>query len=210
MADEPIIYPAATMHEAAGRLGALPAAIAPVHYSMRVAGPAYTVRCAPGDNLWIHHALTRAKPGEVLVVSIGSEFEYGYWGELMTVAAAAASLGGLVIDGHVRDADRLIEIGFPVFARGLCIRGTVKRPDAPGWLERPVTIGDVRVSPGDLVVGDADGLVVIERDTVAAVTAAAAQREANELRHLEQLRLGVSTVELFGLPEMIVESSQSH
>jgi 4-hydroxy-4-methyl-2-oxoglutarate aldolase len=187
----------ATLHEAAGKQGALPAAIKPVSPGMRLCGPAVTVACPPGHNLHIHHALYLAQPGDVLVVVVGGAFEYGYWGEIMTVAAQARDLGGLVIDGCVRDGARLADLGFPVFARGLCIRGTGKSP-ADGTINHPIDIGDIQIKPGDLVVGDVDGVVVLERDVIGAVVAAARRRDADEEDHMAALRNGERTVDLFG------------
>ena len=133
--------PSATVHEAGGRVGALPPAIKPMHPSMKLCGPAVTVHSPGGDNLWIHRALYVAKPGDVLVVYANDVHDYGYWGEIMSTAAQVRSLGGLVIAGGVRDIDLLERIGFPVFATGLCIRGTGKDYSAIGWLNAPVLIG---------------------------------------------------------------------
>lgn len=192
----------ATLHEAAGRVGALPSRLAPLVPTMRVRGPAFTVQCAVGDNLRIHHAMKAASAGDVLVVATASSAEYGYWGELMTVAAAAARLGGLVIDGHVRDYEQLVTIGFPIFARGRCIRGTVKHADAPGWLARPIMIGDVRIAPGDLVVGDADGVVVIDQARADEALQRSIARDQAEAVLREQLAAGGSTVDVLDLPQM--------
>lgn len=187
----------ATVHEAMGRRGALPSAIKPVAATMRVCGPAFTVDCPPMDNLSLHHAIYAAKPGDVLVVRVADHYEAGYWGEIMGVAAQARGLAGLVIDGGVRDSRELAAIGFATFSRGLCIKGTTKH--GGGRLNGPVAIGGVVVEPGDLVLGDADGVVVVPQAEGPAILAKAVQRVENEARIMEQLRGGKTTLEIYGL-----------
>lgn len=190
--------PTPTLHEAGGKIGALPSAIKPVAPAFRICGPALTVQSPPGDNLWLHRALDIARPGDVLVVSVGGAFEHGYWGEIMTTMAQVRGLGGLVIDGCVRDGALLAEIGFPVFARGLCIRGTGKDYGAIGWLNAPLLIGDIAVQAGDLVVGDGDGVVALPQARAAEVVAKALRREIDEAAILERLRAGESTMQVYG------------
>jgi 4-hydroxy-4-methyl-2-oxoglutarate aldolase len=189
----------ASVHEAAKRVGALPAAIKPVARPFRIAGPAFTVWSPPKDNLWLHRALVAARPGDVLVVYTGGFYEAGYWGEIMSTAAAHAQLGGLVIDACVRDGSLLEGIGFPVFSRGLAIQGTQKDFGALGALNRPVLIGNVVVAPGDLLIGDEDGVVCIKAEEAAEVTGAAITREEKERAILERLRAGESTLDVYGL-----------
>ena len=191
-------FPAATIHEAAGKTGALPAAIKPVSATFRLCGPAITVYSPPGDNLWIHRAIYAAQPGDVLVVHVSGAYEHGYWGEIMSTAAKVRGVAGLIIDGCVRDAVLLEQIGFPVFARGLCIRGTGKAFDAPGWINFPTLIGDVTVQAGDLVVGDADGVVCVPRARVRTVLQAAQRRVQDEAKILERLQQGESTLDVYG------------
>ena len=188
----------ATVHEAAGRLGALPSAIGPAFAGARVVGPAFPVACPPGDNLWIHRALYAAEPGDVLVVDVGGGTEFGYWGEILSTAAIERGLAGLVINGGVRDRDALAALGLPVFSAGLCIRGTGKHFAGAGSLGAPVRIGEVFVNRGDLVVGDADGVVVIRRADVEAVLESAAEREAKEAELMRRIRAGERTVDLYG------------
>lgn len=188
---------AATLHEAAGRIGVLPPVIKPVARGMRVAGPAVTVHSPGGDNLWLHRAIYVAAPGDVLVVHVSGAVDYGYWGEIMATAAQARGLAGLVIDGCVRDADLLEQIGFPVFAAGLCIRGTGKDHGARGWIGHPLRLGDVTVAAGDLIVGDRDGLVAIPRERAAEVLAASEAREAKEADVMQRLRAGERTLEIY-------------
>ena len=166
--------------------------------SFRLSGPALTVHSPGGDNLWLHRALEIARPGDVLVVHASGVFEHGYWGEIMTTAAKVKGLGGTVIDGCVRDGVLLEEIGFPVFARGLCIRRTGKDYGAIGWLNEPVLIGDVSVAAGDTVVGDADGVVVLARERAEAVVAKARQRELDEAAILARVQAGESTMQIYG------------
>jgi 4-hydroxy-4-methyl-2-oxoglutarate aldolase len=194
---EAMRFGAATLHEAAGRIGALPAAIKPVNPLMRLAGPAFTVHSPPFDNLWIHRALYRAKPGDILVVHVGDGFEAGYWGDILNAAAIARDLGGLVIDGGVRDTAGIGEDRFPIFARQACIRGTGKDREAIAWLDQPVRIGDVIVNPGDLVVGDRDGVVALPAASVAATLVASAAREADEAAKIERIRAGARTIDLY-------------
>jgi 4-hydroxy-4-methyl-2-oxoglutarate aldolase len=189
---------AATLHEASGQRGALPSAIKPITSTMRVAGPAFPVATAPGNNLWIHRALPAAAPGDVLVVVTSGHYEAGYWGDIMTVAALEREIAGLVIDGCVRDSEAIARLHFPVFTRGLSIRGTGKDAAAPGSLQKPVTLGDATVHPGDLVVGDADGVVVISRANAADVVMKAKERERREGEILERLRKGETTLEIYG------------
>lgn len=188
----------ATLHEAAGKTGALPSAIKPVHATFRVCGPAFTVHSPPADNLWLHRAIYAAAPGDVLVVYTSGHVESGYWGEVMSCAAKARGLAGLVIDGCVRDGAILADFGFPVFARGLCLRGTGKDFGARGWLGAPVLIGDVTVSTGDLIVGDADGVVALAETRVQNVLDAAHARDREEADILKRLAAGERTLDIYG------------
>ena len=190
--------PSATLHEAAGKIGVLPCAIKPVAPRFRFAGSALTVHSPGGDNLWLHRALDVSQPGDVLVVFTSGVHEHGYWGEIMTTMAKVRGLAGLVIDGCVRDGVLLDEIGFPVFARGLCIRGTGKDFGATGWINYPVTMGDVVVHPGDLIVADFDGVVAIPQARAAEVIAAGEKREAEEAAILRRLQAGESTMTVYG------------
>jgi len=192
----------ATLHEAAGRIGALPSAIGPVHPHFRVSGPAFPLRCSPGDNLALHHAVYAADPGDVLVVDVGDGHEFGYWGEILSVAAHSRGLGGLVINGGVRDRDALGEVGFPVFAERVCLRGTVKQPGGTAQIGAPVLLGDVTVERGDLVVGDADGVVVIPADRVDQALRDSEDRDRKEAGIMAALRGGASTLELLDLPAL--------
>jgi 4-hydroxy-4-methyl-2-oxoglutarate aldolase len=190
--------PTATLHEAGGKLGALPSAIKPVAPGMRLAGPALTVHSPPGDNLWLHRALDIARPGDVLVVFCSGAHEHGYWGEIMGTQALTRELGGLVIDGCVRDGHLLAELGFPVFARGLAIRGTGKDFGAIGWINHPVRMGEVTVQAGDLIVGEGDGVVAVPHNRVPEVLALSQRRESDESAILARIRAGASTLDIYG------------
>jgi len=198
LVDAAATLPTATLHEAGGKIGALPSAIKPVAPAFAFAGSALTVQCPPGDNLWLHRALDVARPGDVIVAGCGGAFEHGYWGEIMTAMAQARRLAGLVIDGCVRDARLLEAAGFPVFARGLCIRGTGKDFGAAGWIGHPVLLGDITVHAGDLVAGDADGVVVVPGARAEAVIASSQRREAEESAILRRLAAGESTLAVYG------------
>jgi 4-hydroxy-4-methyl-2-oxoglutarate aldolase len=187
----------ATLHEAQDQIGALAAAIKPLDPMRRLAGPAMTVDTKPGDNLVIHHALTFAQPGDVLVVDAKGYVEAGLWGDILTLAAQKIGIAGLIIDGAVRDSDSILEMGFPVFSRGLSIRAAQK--NQPGRVDVPIICGGVGISPGDWMMGDRDGVVVIPRETVSAVIAAAKAREAAEVALRKGIESGKTTVELFGL-----------
>lgn len=190
--------PTATLHEAGGKIGALPAAIKPVAAGMAFAGPALTVHSPPGDNLWLHRALDLARPGDVLVVFCSGGHEHGYWGEIMATMAMARGLAGLAIDGCVRDGALLARLGFPVFARGLAVRGTGKDFGAIGWINHPIRLGDVTVHAGDLVVGDGDGVVAVPHARAAEVVEKSVKRESDEAAILQRLRDGASTLDVYG------------
>ncbi|MEW5866528.1 MAG: 4-carboxy-4-hydroxy-2-oxoadipate aldolase/oxaloacetate decarboxylase [Bacillota bacterium] len=188
--------PSATIYEAAGKRGAMSSAIRPAYPGARLYGTAVTVRCHVGDNLMLHKAITVAGPGDVIVADFGMYDEAGAWGEITTTAAIARGVAGLVIDGRVRDIARIQEIGFPVFSRGLSIKGTTK--EALGEINHPVVVGGVPVNPGDIVVGDADGVVVVPATRAYEVLQASLAREAAEAKIMEQLRQGKTTLELLG------------
>ncbi|MFD2182146.1 4-carboxy-4-hydroxy-2-oxoadipate aldolase/oxaloacetate decarboxylase [Rhodoplanes azumiensis] len=192
---------AATVHEAQGAKGALDSGMKPIDPSSRLAGPALTVEMRPGDNLMLHYALLKAKPGDVLVVDAKGFVEAGPWGDVMTHAAQKLGIAGLVIHGAVRDANQIIDMGFPVFCRGLCIKGTAK--NQPGKVNVPICIGDVVIHPGDVVVGDRDGLVVVPKAEVEQTLRNAALREEKETAFRKELDAGRTTVELLGLGETL-------
>lgn len=194
------VFAASTVHEAAGRIGALPSRLKPVYPAARVHGRAFPVLCPVGENLWLHRAVYAARPGDVLVVATTAVEEYGYWGEILSEAAAARSLGGLVIDGGVRDVEVLPRTGFPVFAATTCLRGTGKSTETGGGFPQEVVLGGVRVRRGDLVIGDQDGVVVVPADSVDDVLRASREREEKEAAIIAQLREGASTIGLYGFP----------
>jgi 4-hydroxy-4-methyl-2-oxoglutarate aldolase len=189
----------ASLHEAAGRLGALPGVIKPLAPGMRLCGQALPVRCPPGDNLWIHNALAAAGPGDVLVVETGRGLDFGYWGEIMATAALARGIAGLVITGGVRDSLALIALGLPTFSAIVSIRGTVKDRTGDGAVGEPVRIGDVVIRRGDLVFGDADGVVVLGPEIAAQAVERAAQRDRDEIQILEKVRAGALTLDVYKL-----------
>ncbi|MDH4556254.1 4-carboxy-4-hydroxy-2-oxoadipate aldolase/oxaloacetate decarboxylase [Pseudomonas sp. BN417] len=185
-----------TLYEASGLPTAVDPAIRPVWRGAFIAAPAYPLECSPGDNLALHLALERAPKGSVLVVGTGN-FVAGYWGEVLTVAAQAAGVVGLVIDGGVRDIQAIEKLGFPVFSRGVSVKGTVKAT-APS-IGAPIPFNGAQVAPGDLVVADDDGVVIIPRAEVERTLAEGEARADKEARMMAALREGRTTVELMGL-----------
>jgi 4-hydroxy-4-methyl-2-oxoglutarate aldolase len=172
-----------------------------------VAAPAYPVGCTPGDNLGVHVAVTKAPPGSVLVVDVGQVVDRGYWGEVLTTAAEAAGLAGLILDGGVRDVAALQAHGFPVFSAAIALTGATK--DRPGTVGVPVRVGGVRVAAGDWVVADVDGVSFVPHQSVDDVLAAGHAREAKEAGFFAALRSGSTTVELLGLDASLVRQGDA-
>lgn len=191
----------ATVHEASGGKGALSSDIKPVDFRMRVCGPAVTISCRPGDNLMLHKAIYVAQPGDVLVATVGEYAEAGPWGEIMAFAAQARGIAGLIIDGSIRDSVSITKLGFPVFSRSLCIKGTTK--ECLGLINHPIHIGGVAIRPGDLVLGDADGVVAVAREDIADVLAKSKARREKEEKVKEELKKGKSTLEIFGFDKIL-------
>jgi 4-hydroxy-4-methyl-2-oxoglutarate aldolase len=193
---------AATVYEAQGAKGALDSGMKPIDPTSRLAGPALTVDARPADNLILHHAVLRAKPGDVLVVDAKGFVEAGPWGDVLTIQAIKLGIAGLVINGAVRDANLIVGLGFPVFCRALSIKGTGK--NQPGKVNVPVCIGDVVINPGDIVVGDRDGLVVVSKDDVDLAIKSSLAREEKEDHMRKVIEAGTSnTVELLNLGESL-------
>ncbi len=186
-------FGAATVYEAAGCVGSVDPAISPLGQGMRLLGSALTVRCHPKDNLMLHKALHMAQPGDIIVASTDNYPNAGYFGELMATSAKAREIGGLAIDGCVRDSSEILEMGFPVFCRGTCMRGTGK--NNLGLINHPILFGEVIVNPGDLVLGDDDGMVIISQGSIEAVLEASRKRVEKEKEKAASLRQGISGVE---------------
>jgi 4-hydroxy-4-methyl-2-oxoglutarate aldolase len=183
----------ATVHEASGRKGYVDCAIKPITKGVRICGPAFTVQCHPRDNLMLHKALEKAQPGDILVASVGGYYEGGYWGGLMATSSMARKIGGLAIDGCVRDSEEMIRMGFPIFCRGFCILGTGKA--GLGLINHPTLFGGAMVNPGDLILGDDDGMVVVDRTECKTVLEKSIERVEMEKKKSVQLSAGVSSVE---------------
>lgn len=191
-------FSAATLLESGATV--LDPALRPLDVTSRIAGRAFTVQLTEGHNIWLHRAVYEACAGDVLVASVElveTGLDYGYWGEILATAARERGLRGLVIDGSVRDRTELVELGFPVFARGLCVRGTAKDP-AGGGTGGPVRVGGVEVRTGDVVVGDADGVVVVPGADAASIGERAARRVDSEMQILERIVAGESTLDIYG------------
>jgi 4-hydroxy-4-methyl-2-oxoglutarate aldolase len=183
--DQAAKFPSSIFADVAGRRGALHGRIAPLAPSMRLAGPAVTVEVRPGDNLMIHAALALAKPGDVIAVDGKGDLSSALMGEIMCQQAAALGIAGVVIDGAVRDSEAIRELGFPMYAAGLNPNGPTK--SVAGRVNHPISIGGVTVNPGDLVVGDADGITIIERHKAAAMLPLAAEKVAAETQRIADI-----------------------
>ena len=189
-------FSSATLHEALGKTGNLPYGIKPISPKMKVCGPAFTVKTMLCDNMLLHRAYAYAKAGDVLVVNCSNFYEAGYWGDLMSLGAMTKGIAGLVIDGCVRDADDIEAMGFPVFSRGLCIKGTGNQGE--GSLNEPIIMGENMVYPGDIIVGDRDGVVVIPQNRVEEAIEKAYARELKEENVRKELRKGLNSLQIYG------------
>ncbi|MGW0705661.1 4-carboxy-4-hydroxy-2-oxoadipate aldolase/oxaloacetate decarboxylase [Streptomyces sp. NPDC002643] len=194
-------YSSATIHEAQGRLGALDSTIKPVDHRMSVCGPAFTVQCAPRDNLMLQTAIAYARPGDVIVVSAGAYPEAGSFGDVLANACQAKGIAGLVTDTGVRDTEDLRALGFPVFSHSVCIKGTVKETVGP--MCEPVTVGGQLVRPGDVIRADADGVVVVRREDAAEVAVSSQERVDAEEGYISAYRAGRTVIDICNLAPLL-------
>lgn len=193
--------PSATIHEAMGRRGALNPEIKPIVRSMKTCGQALTVRCHTGDNLMLIKAISMARPGDVIVADMGAAEDSGPFGEVLAVECVTKGIAGLVLSCAVRDSREIEKLGFPVFSNGLCIKGTAKA--TLGTINQPISCGGQIVSPGDIVVGDADGVVIVPREEAKEVLKAAKARTKKEEKIMERLRAGESLFDIYGYQEVM-------
>jgi len=193
----------ATVHEAQGRTGLMRPYMRPIYPAARAAGPAITVSCHPGDNLMIHAAIEVCQPGDVLVVASTSESTDGMFGDLLAVSCRAHGVTGLIIEAGVRDTADIVAMQFPVWAKAVSAQGTVKA--SPGSVNIPIICAGAIVNPGDVIVADADGVVVVARETASEVAATGEQRRKKEETSRERLAKGELGIDFYGLRAKLAE-----
>ncbi len=201
-------FSSATIHEAQGRKGALSHRIKPVDNSMSFCGPAVTVFSHPGDNIMVQVAISYAEPGDVVLVAAGELEQSGSFGDVLATASASKGLAAFVTDSGVRDSADLRKLGFPVFSGSICIEGTVK--ETLGLVNHTLAVGGQVVEPGDIVRGDADGIVIVKPDEAANVIRLCQEREDHEaeIRASHRARKG-EVIELHGLLEKLAAKGLS-
>ncbi len=193
--------PTGVVSDAMGRSGSMVAEIKPVWPRARIVGPALTVRTFPADSLMIHKAVTLARPGDVLVVSAGGYRDAAVFGDLLGYSCKVHGIAGVVIDGASRDAEGMAAIGFPVFARAVLPMGPLQ--DSPGAINVPMSCGGVAVRPGDIIVGDGDGVVVVAVEDAADVLAKAQATMAKEQQTRERLAKGEYLYDMLKLGDVL-------
>ena|SRR5438132_1026136 len=187
----------ATVYEASGKRGDMSPAIRQMVPGTRLFGPAFTVRCLPGDFAAVLRAIDRAKRGDVLVIDAGGSERVTALGGTSSLAAKTRGLAGAVVNAACRDLDEIREMKFPVYALGASVRGTLR--NHPGWLQVRVSVGGTVIEPGDLVVGDADGVVVVEKSRLAEVAKKALAQQTLERDREREVRSGAKLVKMFHL-----------
>jgi 4-hydroxy-4-methyl-2-oxoglutarate aldolase len=195
----------ATVYEAGGRRGYVDAELIQVLPGSRVAGPARTVRCGQDDNLMVHAAMAEVQPGEVLVLTMPEPRSVALVGELLATQAKAHGAAGVLVDASVRDVEELVDVGLPIWARWVRVRGAGK--DVVGAIGEPVTVGGATIRQGDIVVLDADGAAVVEQERVAEVLEASRERAERERVKRAKLEGGALSYDLDGLRERVDAAS---
>jgi 4-hydroxy-4-methyl-2-oxoglutarate aldolase len=194
-------YGVATVYEAAGRSGLIDVDLTQIIPGSRVAGPARTVRCGQADNLMVHAVLDQVQPGEVLVLTMPQPEPVALVGELLATQAQVHQVAALLIDASVRDVEELRELGLPIWTRWVRVRGATKTQVGP--INKPVEMGGTTISPGDIVVLDADGAVVVPQQRAAQVLAAAQARAEREADLRKKLQAGALSYDLHGLRRVV-------